>query len=181
MNDLISNHLFDIINTGVVLLGIVLAIWTVFRQIKPLRVQYFYDKITQLESKITDSTKDVWGIPEDNTIRTGDNKNLVIDLEKLSYMINFLDTYVSSRALKLKRDRPKKYSEYSLIHRMFENKVYRDYWKYIVRDKFYYNAPKKYRKIQRVLKKTSDNKFESNFLNAIEETIKFIENKHHEK
>jgi hypothetical protein len=57
---------------------------------------------------------------------------------------------------------------------MFKTEIYRDYWKYIVRDCFYDNEIKKRNMLNKVLKKGQV--YESRFINAINKTIELIEN-----
>ncbi len=132
MKEYILEHIFDFTNSLLLFTGIVLAVWTVFRQIRPLRIQYFYEKMIQMESDINDNNKDIWGINENNEIELENGDTQKIDLKKLSYMVTFLDAFLVSRSLRLKWSRTKKYTEYHLVSKMFKSKIYRDYWNFLV-------------------------------------------------
>jgi len=168
-------HLFDIIHCSLLLIGFGVGIFTVLWQLKPLRIKHFYDNIITTESNIKNENKDIWGIDSNNEITLTDGSKFKVDLVKLSSMVVFLDTYCSNRSLKRKGKRPKVYSQYSMIYKMFESKIYRDYWKNIVLDRFYNNEPKKNSWIQRILKISPKRNYDSKFVTAIENTIKNIE------
>lgn len=117
-------------------LGILTPILFLLRQMKQIRVQMYYSNVMSLEKELNDKTKDVWGIPDDNKLDF-DGKIITLDLEKLSYMVRFLDNYGATRTQRMRWKRPKEYSSNSLVYKMFENERYRDYWKCIVKKRFY--------------------------------------------
>jgi len=176
MADYLCKHTYDILNLIVIILGLFISARLVIRQLKTINTQNFYDKFITLESDISDTNKDFWGINDDNEIIISNGDRFKINLDKLSYLLRFLDTYCAKRALN-KKNRVKVYSEYSQIYKMFQSKIYRDYWNYIVRYRFYYNAPKRINWIQKFISKKSEDKYQSGFITAIEKTIQSIENK----
>jgi hypothetical protein len=172
--DYLLGNIWNLTNSLILLIAVIITIWTVNRQLKHLRKTVFYEKLIKLESEINSNNKDLWGLPENNIVKREDGSQFEINLNKLSYMVCFLDTYALSSTLMLKSYRPKIYSQYSMIYKMFKTEIYRDYWKYIVRDCFYDNEIKKRNMLNKVLKKGQV--YESRFINAINKTIELIEN-----
>lgn len=152
-----SINLMDFLLFCVSLFGVtatIIFILILIKEISQSRIQSLYTNLLKLEGKITDDTKDLWGIPEDNII-TPDGEEIKINLNKLSYFVCFLDSYACHRAQKSRRFRPKKYSKDSLIYKALTQKVYRQYWEHIVKPRFYYTG---------------------GFADAIDATIEEIEN-----
>ncbi|MCD4728908.1 MAG: hypothetical protein K8R46_14715 [Pirellulales bacterium] len=117
------------------LIAIIVAAVLIFKQIRQLRTQMFYSNWIDLEKELNDSTKLAWGIPDDNIIQSplGEIK---VDLRLLSYLIRIFDTYCAHRSQKLGRN-PEQYEQGMLVNTVLQNEVCRNYWKYIIRDRFY--------------------------------------------
>ncbi len=102
------------------------------------RRQKIYEGFMELEREIDETTKDIWGLPENNMFIV-DGEERPINLKKISYMVRLIDLY------SFERGHAKKYDFSSLkesnaLYRMFKNPTYVDYWNHLVKNHFYFES-----------------------------------------
>ena len=116
-------------------ISIIIPILFIINELRLSRRDKLYTNFMELEKEIDDDIMEIWGIPKDKKIKLND-RIIEIELKKLNHMVRLLDTFSLARGQRfIYNKRP--FSKESVIYKMFQNNIYRDYWKYIVRELFY--------------------------------------------